>query len=273
MGRRGLWRGGSGDRTACPRGRVEPLQAGRGPVPIGARTSTYRRRRRARRWMDAWGERLRERGRGAETAMAQYRGKVGAVYAVITDFSLQLQRSEKPGTELGKPCAGPAPVPVVGARRGAGHTKWRDRPVPVRWRSAPCLPPSQLRWAAAARERPRLRRMPRCLPISTAPSASLRSATRAPGRSGRSDGIHLRSEHSPRERAGPAKESACRHTPYRPALGGRREYGGHTPSWQGRAVRGGSPRGGVSIGLTASRTAPGSGCPLRPRGAGGRVRR
>lgn len=36
---------------------------------------------------------------------------------------------------------------------------------------------------------------------------------------------------------------------YRPALGGRREYGGHTPSWQGRAVRGGSPRGGVSLGL------------------------
>lgn len=36
---------------------------------------------------------------------------------------------------------------------------------------------------------------------------------------------------------------------YRPALGGRREHGGHTPSWQGRAVRGGSPRGGVSLGL------------------------
>ena len=30
---------------------------------------------------------------------------------------------------------------------------------------------------------------------------------------------------------------------YRPALGGRREYGGHTPSWQGRAVRGGSRHG------------------------------
>lgn len=59
---------------------------------------------------------------------------------------------------------------------------------------------------------------------------------------------------------------------YRPALGGRREYGGHTPSWQGRAVRGGSPRGGVSIGLR----------PLEPPrargaryalGAGGRVRK
>nr|DAS00719.1 MAG TPA: hypothetical protein [Caudoviricetes sp.] len=55
---------------------------------------------------------------------------------------------------------------------------------------------------------------------------------------------------------------------YRPALGGRREYGGHTPSWQGRAVRGGSPRVGVSIGLAASRTDPGSGCPLRPRDTG-----
>lgn len=55
--------------------------------------------------------------------------------------------------------------------------------------------------------------MPRCLPISTAPGASLRSATRAPGRSGRSDGIRLRSEHSPHEAASPAKESACRHTP------------------------------------------------------------
>lgn len=75
--------------------------------------------------------------------MAEYRGKVGAVYAVITDFSLQLQRSEKPGTELGKPCAGPAPVPVGVAVREAGHTKWRDMPRASPCRSALCLPPSQ----------------------------------------------------------------------------------------------------------------------------------
>lgn len=191
--------------------------------------------------------------------------KSRAVYAVITDFSLQYQRSEKPGTELGKPWTVSAPVPVGGARRGEGHTKWRDRPVPVRWRSAPCLPPSQRSWAAAARERPRLRRMPRCLPISTAPGASLRSATRAPGR------CVTQRWHTPA--LGALASRTCRPCqgkrmpPYswRPALGGRREYGGHTPSWQGRAVRGGSPRGGVSVGLPASRTAPGSGCPLRPR--------
>lgn len=81
--------------------------------------------------------------------------KSRGVYAVITDFSLQLQRSEKTGTELGKPWTVSAPVPALLDRRGRAHTKWRDRPVPVRWRSAPCLPPSQRSWAAAARERPR----------------------------------------------------------------------------------------------------------------------
>lgn len=48
----------------------------------------------------------RETGRGIPR-------KSGDVYAVITDFSLQLQRSEKTGTELGKPWTVPAPVPVL----------------------------------------------------------------------------------------------------------------------------------------------------------------
>nr|DAD85942.1 MAG TPA: hypothetical protein [Phage sp. ct4bw6] len=89
----------------------------------------------------------RETGRGIPR-------KSRAVYAVITDFSLQLQRSEKPGTELGvdrqRRCRTPMPLD----RRGRSHTKWRDMPaapVPVRLALAP-VPAS---WAAAARERPR----------------------------------------------------------------------------------------------------------------------
>lgn len=102
--------------------------------------------------------------------------KSRAVYAVITDFSLQYQRSEKPGTELGKPWTVSAPVPVGGARRGEGHTKWRDR----RCRSdtgPTALAPVPASWAAAARERPRLRRMPRCTLIATVPA--LRCAPRS----------------------------------------------------------------------------------------------
>lgn len=76
------------------------------------------------------------------------------MYAVITDFSLQYQRSEKTGTELGKPWTVSVPVAVGGARCGAGHTKWRDRrPGLVPARSA--LAPVPASWAAAARERPR----------------------------------------------------------------------------------------------------------------------
>lgn len=53
---------------------------------------------------------------------------------------------------------------------------------------------------------------------------------------------------------------------YRTALGGRREYGGHTPSWQGRAVRGGSPRDGHRSRLAALALAnrPGLGVPATP---------
>lgn len=187
------------------------------------------------------------------------------VYAVITDFSLQYQRSERTGTELGTACRRRCRTPMPLDRRGRSHTKWRDRPTAleaVRILLAP-VPAGR---AAAARERPQLRRMPRCLPISTAPSASLRSATRAPGRRVTQRG------HTPAPGAlalrgsRPCQGKRMPPYSYRPALGGRREYGGHTPSWQGRAVRGGSPRGGVPLGRCApSRTAPGSGCPLRPR--------
>mgnify|MGYP001008899574 CR=1 FL=1 len=60
--------------------------------------------------------------------MAEYSGEVGVVYAVITDFSLQYQRSEKTGTELGKPYPshrlGVAVVTQIDGTGGAG-------PVPV----------------------------------------------------------------------------------------------------------------------------------------------
>lgn len=88
--------------------------------------------------------------------MAEYRGKVGVVYAVITDFSLQLQRSQRTGTELGTACRRRCRTPIPLDRRDRSHTKRLDRPValvPVRAVLAPVrrlAPP-----AAAARERPR----------------------------------------------------------------------------------------------------------------------
>lgn len=198
--------------------------------------------------------------------MAQYRGKVGAVYAGITDFSLQLQRSEKPGTELGKPWTVSAPAPV--ARLGVERVTQnggvcRGRPMPVR----SALAPVPAGWAAAARERPR------CGACHGAPS-SRRCQRSAALRVAGTWAMSAQRWHTPAlgalalEDERPCQGKRMPPYSYRPALGGRREYGGHTPSWQGRAVRGGSPRGGVSIGLAASRTAPGSGCPLRPRDTG-----
>ena len=113
MGRRGVRRGGAGGSGGPPEDRAEPVQAPAGDLyrsagavylpPPARRSQTWRQPRTA----------VGRRRRGAGTAMAGYCGKVGVVYAVITDFSLQLQRSEKPGTELGKPCpcAGAAPGP------------------------------------------------------------------------------------------------------------------------------------------------------------------
>nr|DAX92674.1 MAG TPA: hypothetical protein [Caudoviricetes sp.] len=49
------------------------------------------------------------------------------MYAVITDFSLQLQRSEKPGTELGTACRRRCRTPMPSAGRGSAHTIKRDR--------------------------------------------------------------------------------------------------------------------------------------------------
>lgn len=117
----------------------------------------------------AGGLRGRETGRGIPR-------KSRGVYAVITDFSLEYQRSRRTGTELGKPWTVSAPVPALSARRGRAHTKKRDRPraqVTVRSMLAP-VPAS---WAAAARERPQLRCMPRCTLIATVPA--LRCAPRS----------------------------------------------------------------------------------------------
>lgn len=79
----------------------------------------------------------RETGRGIPR-------KSRGVYAVITDFSLQLQRSEKTGTELGRPWSVSAPIPALLDRRGRAHTNWRGMPaapVPVRAVLAPVPAP------------------------------------------------------------------------------------------------------------------------------------
>lgn len=135
------------------------------------------------------------------------------------------------------------------------------------YRSAPCLPPSQ-------RAGPRLRASVLAHGACHGAPSSRRCRRSAALRVAGTWAMGEQRWHTPA--LGALASSTCRPCQgkrmppysYRPALGGRREHGGHTPSWQGRAVRGGSPRGGVSIGLTASRTAPGSGCPLRPRGTG-----
>lgn len=142
-------------------------------------------------------------------------------------------------------CRCRTPMPLY--RSGRSHTKWRNSPaalVPVRSALAP-VPAS---WAAAARERPRARRMPRCTLIATVPA--LRCAPRS-GHLGDECAAMAytcaRSTRLEHVQALPRKAHAAILLP--PGPGGRREYGGHTPSWQGRAVRGGSPRAGVSIGL------------------------
>lgn len=79
----------------------------------------------------------RETGRGIPR-------KSRGVYAVITDFSLQLQRSEKTGTELGRPWSVSAPIPALLDRRGCAHTNWSGMPaapVPVRTVLAPVPAP------------------------------------------------------------------------------------------------------------------------------------
>ena len=75
-----------------------------------------------------------------ETARGMSRKSRG-VYAVITDFSLQYQRSQRTGTELGKPWTVSAPIPALLARRGRAHTNWLDRrPGPI----GACPRPSKL---------------------------------------------------------------------------------------------------------------------------------
>lgn len=190
------------------------------------------------------------------------------MYAVITDFSLQLQGCEKTGTELGmdRRCRCRTPMPLD--RRGRSHTKWRDRHaalVPVRLALAP-VPAS---WAAAARERPRSRRMPRCTLIATVP------ALRCAPRSG-----HLGDECAAMactcaRALAPGDKQPCLGTCMpgctrlrlgAPA-GAATAYTRH--AGEGCAGRFATWRGVARACCAApSRTATGSGCPLRPRGDG-----
>ena len=123
----------------------------------------------------------REGGRGIPR-------KSRGVYAVITDFSLQYQRSEKPGTELGTACRRRCRTPMPLAGRGRAHTRKLDRPAV--WEAArSALAPVPASWAAAARERPRsgachgasrpLRRLSRVAALRDAGAWAVRDAAMA----------------------------------------------------------------------------------------------
>ena len=95
---------------------------------------------------------------------------------------------------------------------------------------------------------------------------------RAPRRSGRLGGecaamAYTPLEHSPCATVGPGRRAVhARVHPPAPRGSGGRSHGIHIPTGEGCAGRFAAGRG---VGRpAASRTAPGSGCPLRPRGAG-----
>ena len=81
--------------------------------------------------------------------------KSRGVYAGITDFSLQYQRSEKTGTELGTACRCRCRCRTPLARCGEGHTNGRDRRCqPGAVAHHACSRPPAAPAAATARERP-----------------------------------------------------------------------------------------------------------------------
>ena len=184
------------------------------------------------------------------------------VYAVITDFSLQYQRSEKTGTELGKPWAAPAPVPVLLARSGRAHTRQRDRPMPGARRRR--LPPSQ-------QAGPRLRASVLAAAHATVPPdlygawrvAALRDAGAWEMRDAAMAYTCARSTRSMRRRAlagGPCVPGCTRLRPGAPA--------GAAMAYTFRPGEGCAGRFASGRGVdrpAAYRTAPGSGCPLRPQ--------
>ena len=238
--------GGALYRTGQGRLRTAPAPAV-GPTDSGSGALSDRKQGR------------REAGRGIPR-------KSRTMYAVITDFSLQSQRSQKPGTELGMPWACAGAVPVGWARRGRGHTKWRDRrrhsvPIPVRT----LLAHGRASPAAAARERPRGTCMTRCTRLATVPrSASLRGWGTWAMRAQRCH-THLSDPRSVRRRAlAEACMPGC--TPPAPRGSGGCSHGIHAPAgegWAGRLTS--SRRTARPRCARLSRAGRGSGCPLRPR--------
>lgn len=150
-------------------------------------------------------------------------------------------------------------VAVVTQNGGIG--RWRA----VRCRSALCLPPS-----AGWRRRPRPRAsalgptcMPGCTPDATGPTAS-----RGPVRTGAQPWHTRPLRHSLYTTIGPGRRAVhARVHPPAPRGSGGCSHGIHIPTRAGLcgAVRlGAGCRSGLAD-ARPSRTAPGSGCPLRPR--------
>lgn len=154
------------------------------------------------------------------------------------------------------------------SRRGRSHTRWRDSP--TAGDAGPhcaCPRPPAAPAAATARERQRLRRVPRCALIATVPALRC-----APRRGHLGDGCAAvartcaRSTRPVRTRALPRKAHAAILLPTGP--------GGPAGAWraytilagEGCAGRFATDRGVDRRSLrSVSRTAPGSGCPLRPQ--------
>ncbi len=187
--------------------------------------------------------------------------KSRGVYAVITDFSPQLQRSRRTGTELGKPSAAPMPyADAVGGAWPCSHKKVGQAGGAGGGPLHACPRPGgagpRLRASALGPEC-----MTRCTPDAT-----------VPGRFARHLGVRCAAmsytglEHSPHETQGPGRRAvhARVHRPA-PRGSGRCSHGIHVPARGGlcgAARHGPGCRSGLAALALANR--PGLGVPATP---------
>ena len=162
------------------------------------------------------------------------------------------------------------PMPMPQASRVRGHTKWRGRSmacvaVAVRARPRPGgagpRPRASALGACACQGAPRSLRCHRVAALRGAGTWASRCAAMA----------YTPLEHSLRTTVGPGRRAVhARVHPPAPRGSGGCSHGIHIPTRGGCAGRFATGRGAARACCAApSRTAPGSGCPLRPRGGHG----